>query len=42
MPTNNIKNKFNNAVETGTFPEQLKYTDVKPVFKEDSQTAKKI
>ena len=23
---------FNNAIETRTFPEKLKYTDVKPVF----------
>ena len=43
MPTKTIKNnsdifsKFfqanlNNAIETSTFPEQLKYAEVKPVF----------
>ena len=32
---------FNNAIETSTFPEQLKYADVKPVFKKDSRTDKK-
>ena len=41
MPTNIIKNKFNNAIETSTFSEQLKYADVKLVFKKDSRTAKK-
>ena len=28
-------------IETSTFPEQLKYADVKPVFKKDSRTDKK-
>ena len=32
---------FNNANETSTFPEQLKYADVKPVFKKDFRTDKK-
>ena len=32
---------FNNTTETSTFPEQLKYADVKPVFKKDSRTDKK-
>ena len=32
---------FNNAIELTTFPEQLKYADVKPVFKKDSRTDKK-
>ena len=52
MPTKIIKNnpnifsKFfqanlNNTIETSTFPEQLKYVPVKPVFKKDSQTDKK-
>ena len=52
MPTKIIKNNFdifskyfranlNNTIETSTFPEQLKYTDVKPVFKKDSRTDKK-
>ena len=52
MPTKIIKNnsdifsKFfqanlNNTDETSTFPEQLKYTDVKLVFKKDSRTDKK-
>ena len=49
IPTKIIKNnsdifsKFfqanlNNTIETSTFPEQLKYVDVKPVFKKDSRT----
>ena len=33
--------KLNNTIETSTFPEQLKYADVKPVFKKDSGTDKK-
>ena len=33
--------KLNNTIETSTFPEQLKYADVKPVFKRDSGTDKK-
>ena len=44
IPTKIIKNNsdifsrffqvnFNNAIETSTFPEQLKYADVKPGFK---------
>ena len=42
----NICSKFfqanlNNTIETSTFPEQLKYADVKPVFKNDSRTDKK-
>ena len=52
MPTKIIKNnsdifsKFfqanlNNTIETSTFPEQLKYADVKPVFKKDFRTDKK-
>ena len=52
IPTKIIKNNsdifsrffqanFNNAIETSTFPEQLKYADVKPVFKKDSRTDKK-
>ena len=52
MPTKIIKNnsiifsKFfqanlKNIIETSTFPEQLKYADVKPVFKKDSQTENK-
>ena len=32
---------LNNAIETRTFPEQLKYANVKPVFKKDSRTDKK-
>ena len=28
---------LNNAIETSTFPQQLKYADVKPVFKKDSR-----
>ena len=32
---------FNNAIELTTFPQQLKYADVKPVFKKDSRTDKK-
>ena len=49
IPTKIIKNNsdifskifqanLNNAIETSTFPEQLKYADVKPVFKKDSRT----
>ena len=52
IPTKIIKNNsdifskifqanLNNAIETSTFPEQLKYADVKPVFKKDSRTDKK-
>ena len=52
MPTKIIKNnsdiisKFfqanlNNTIETSTFPGQLKYADVEPVFKKDSPTEKK-
>ena len=52
MPTKIIKNnsdifsKFfqanlNNTIETSTFPEQLKYADVKLVFKRDYRTDKK-
>ena len=52
MPTKIIKNnsdiisKFfqanlNNTIETSSFPGQLKYADVKPVFKKDSPTEKK-
>ena len=52
MPTKIIKNnpnifsKFfqanlNNTIETSTFPEQLKYVPVKPVFKNDFRTDKK-
>ena len=52
IPTKIIKNnsgifsrfflaKLNNAIETSTFPEYLKYADVKPVFKKDFQTDKK-
>ena len=52
IPTKIIKNNsdifskifqanLNNANETSTFPEQLKYADVKPVFKKDSPTDKK-
>ena len=52
MPTKIIKNKsdifskifqasLNNNLETSTFPEQLKYANVKPVFNNDSRTDKK-
>ena len=51
IPTKIIKNisdifqifqaNFNNAIETSTFPEQLKCSDVKPIFKKDSGTDKK-
>ena len=52
MPAKIIKNNSNifskffqanlkNIIETSTFPEQLKYADVKPVFKKDSQTENK-
>ena len=51
IPTKIIKNNsdifskifqanLNNAIETSTFPEQLKYADVKSVFKKDSRTDK--
>ena len=36
-----LQANLNNTIETSTFPEQLKYADVKPVFKKDSQTDKK-
>ena len=32
----NFQANLNNAIETSTFPEQLKYADVKPIFKKDS------
>ena len=32
---------LNNTIKTSTFPEQLKYSDVKSVFKKDSPTNKK-
>ena len=32
---------LNNTIEASTFPEQLKYADVKPVFKKDFRTDKK-
>ena len=32
---------FETSIETSTFPKELKYADVKPVFKKDSQTDKK-
>ena len=32
---------LNNAIETSTFPEQLKHADVKQAFKKDSRTDKK-
>ena len=32
---------LNNPIETSTFPEQLKYADVKLVFRQDSRTDKK-
>ena len=52
IPSKVIKNNFdifskffqanlNNTIETSSFPEQLKYADVKPVFKKDSRTDKK-
>ena len=31
---------FNDAIETSSFPEQLKYGDVKPIFKKDSELTK--
>ena len=51
IPTKIIKNNsdifskifqanLNNAIETSTFPEQLKYADVKRVFEKDSRTDK--
>ena len=36
-----FRTNCNNAIEISTFPEQLKYADVKPVFKKDLQTDKK-
>ena len=53
IPTNIIKNNydifseflfenFNNIILISLFPEQLKYADVKPVFKKDSRNDKKI
>ena len=53
IPTNIIKNNydifseflfenFNNIIVISLFPEQLKYADVKPVFKKDSRNDKKI
>ena len=36
-----FQENFNKAIKTNTFPEQLKYADVKPVFKKDSRTDKK-
>ena len=36
-----FQENFNKAIKTSTFPEQLKYADVKPVFKKDSRTDKK-
>ena len=36
-----LQANLNNTIETSTFPEQLKYADVKPVFKKDSRTDKK-
>ena len=52
IPTKIIKNNsgsfsrffqgnFDNAIEISTFWEQLKYADVKPVFKKDSRFDKK-
>ena len=52
IPTKIIKNNpgifsrlfqanFNNGIETSTFPDQLNYADVKPVFKNDSRPGKK-
>ena len=32
---------LNNTIKTSAFPEQLKYSDVKSVFKKDSPTNKK-
>ena len=36
-----FRTNCNNAIEISTFPEQLKYADVKLVFKKDLQTDKK-
>ena len=36
-----FQTNLNNTIETNTFPEQLKYADVEPVFEEDSRTDKK-
>ena len=52
IPTKTIKNNsdifsrffqadLNNTIEASTFPEQLKYADVKPVFKKYARTEKK-
>ena len=52
IPTNIIKNNydifseflfenFNNIILTSLFPEQLKYADVKPIFKKDSRNDKR-
>ena len=32
---------FNNIIETSTFPEQLKYADMKQVFKKEPRADKK-
>ena len=39
--SNFFQANLNNTNKTSTFTEQLKYADVKPVFKKDSQTDKK-
>ena len=36
-----FKGKLSNTIETTTFLEQLKYADMKRVFKKDSRTEKK-
>ena len=36
-----FQTNFNSAIETSSFPEQMKYADVKPVFKKGSRTHKK-
>ena len=52
IPTNIIKKNydifseflfanFNDIILTSLFPEQLKFADIKPVFKKDSQNDKK-
>ena len=33
-----IFSRINNAIEKSTFPNQLKYADVKPIFKKDFRT----
>ena len=38
--SNYFQVKLNNTIETSTFPGQLKYADVKPVFKKDPRTVK--